>query len=55
MSSHETQLSELQNFIDASVSKLSSQLNLSLQQKTEFSDLETMAHQLNNKLDYDKF
>ena len=51
---HETQMSELRNFAESSAEKLTSQLNLSLQAKTEFADLEALAHRLNSKVDFER-
>lgn len=54
MSSHETQLSEMKNQADSQLEKLSTQISLQMQQKTEFSDLETLAHKIHAKADHNK-
>ena len=54
MSSHETQLSEMKNLADSQLEKLSTQISLQMQQKTEFSDLETLAHIIHAKADHNK-
>ena len=54
LSVHETKLSELRNSLESSLDKLATQLNLKLQQKTEFSDLETIAHKMHAKVDFEK-
>ena len=47
-------MSEIRNQADAQIEKLHSQLNLALQAKTSFEDLETVVHKLHAKADYDK-
>ena len=47
-------MSELKNFAESSAEKLTTQLNLSLQAKTEFTDLNNLAHQLSSKVDFDR-
>ena len=54
MCSHETQLSEMKNQADSQLEKLSTQISLQMQQKTEFSDLETLAHKIHAKADHNK-
>ena len=54
MCSHETQISELRNQVDTTVEKVTSMVSLQLQSKIEFSDLESLNHQLHAKVDFEK-
>ena len=50
----ETKISELQNEAEAGLEKLRSQVTLAMQQKTEFQDLEAVAHKLHAKADFEQ-
>ena len=54
MSIYETRLSEVKNEVESSLDKLRSSITLSMQQKTEFQDLEAIAHKLHEKVDHEK-
>ena len=54
MAAFETKFSELQNESESNVEKLRSQITMALQQKTEFQDLEAVAHKLHAKADFEK-
>ena len=54
LAAFETKISELQNEAEAGVEKLRSQITIALQQKTEFQDLEAVAHKLHAKADFEK-
>ena len=54
MSAQESQLNDLRNQATSSIDKLSTQLNLQMQGKTEYNDLEQLSHKLHAKADFDK-
>lgn len=54
MSSHESQMSEIRNQLDAQVHKIHSMVSLQLQSKIQREDLESIVHELHAKVDFDK-